>query len=64
MPVSATDVATATSAGVVTVAEVEPVLGWLNRLYWNIWVKMRWTMVFSALRGMVPFWMSVLSAFP
>ena len=64
VPSSATDVATATSAGVVTVAEGEPVRGWLNRLYWNISVRTRWTMVFSALSGMVPFLMAVCSAVP
>src|SRR5579859_1997771 len=64
VPSSATEVATATSAGVVTVAEADPVRGWLNRLYWNISVKIRWTMVFSALCGMVPFRMAVCRAVP
>jgi hypothetical protein len=64
VPPSATVVPTAPSAGVVTVAEVDPVRGWLNRLYWNIWVRMRCTIVFSALRGMVPRRMADDSALP
>ena len=56
--------ATATCAGVVTVAEVVPVRGWLNRLNRNISVKTRCTIVFSTLTGMVPFCTAVCSAVP
>ena len=55
MPDSATWVASATCAGVVTVAEGVPVRGWLNRSNWNISVSTRCTMVFSTLFGIVPF---------
>ncbi len=48
----------------VTVAEVDPVRGWLNSLYWNITVSTRCTMVFSTLLAMVPFCTSVCSAVP
>jgi hypothetical protein len=64
VPASATWPASATCAGVVTGAEVEPVLGWLKRWYWNIAVRIRCTMVFSALFGMVPFSTAVCSAVP
>ena len=64
VPASATSVASATCAGVVTVSVGEPVRGWLNRLNRNIWMKTRCTIVFSTLIGMVPFWMAVCSAVP
>ena len=64
VPASATCVASATCAGVVTVSVGEPVRGWLNRLNRNIWVKTFCTIVLIALTGIVPFWMSVCSAVP
>ena len=64
VPASATWVATATCAGVVTVSVGEPVRGWLNRLNRNISVRIGCTIVFSALFGIVPFSTSVCSAVP
>jgi hypothetical protein len=62
--VSATSVPTAWCAGVVTVAEVEPVGGLAIRLKRNISVRIDWTMVLSTDRGMVPFCTAVCSGDP
>jgi hypothetical protein len=64
VPDSATWVASATCAGVVTVADVDPVRGWLNSLNRNISVSTRCTIVFSTLFGIVPFCTAVCSGAP
>ena len=64
VPASATDVASATCAGVVTVADVDPVRGRLNSLNRNISVSTRCTIVFSTLFGIVPFCTAVCSGAP
>ena len=54
MPVSATWSDSATWAGVVTFALVEPVRGLLSRLNRNISVRIRDTIVFTTVREIVP----------
>ena len=64
VPASATWSASAWCAGVVTVLPGAPVRGSLNRLNRNISVSTRYTIVFSALTGIVPLLTAVCSAVP